>query len=115
MHQLLIIWISGFCGSFQSFCHVRVPCEVLDLHNHLRVCFDRFVTKVVNVECPEINIFAMLVRATYCPTCTHSQTNRAKTLFGLNIDNLASGLSLLHMTWIIGCSQTPTCMCVWCE
>ena len=50
MHQLLIIWISGFCGSFQSFCHVRVPCEVLDLH-------DRFVTKVVNVECPEINIF----------------------------------------------------------
>ena len=56
MHQLLIIWISGFCGSFQSFCHVRVSCEVLDLDDHLRVFLDRLVTKVVNVECPEINI-----------------------------------------------------------
>ena len=29
---------------------------MLDLHDHISVCLDRLVTKVVNVECPEINI-----------------------------------------------------------
>ena len=55
-------WLFGlaiFCGSFQTFGHVRVPCEdceVLDLPDNLRVCLDRLVTKVVNIQCPEINI-----------------------------------------------------------
>ena len=60
-------------GFFSDFCHVRVPCGVLDLHDQLRVCLERLVTKVVNVECPEI-LLSMLV--TCCPTFTHSQKNK---------------------------------------
>ena len=116
MHQLLNVWIRGFCCSF------RVPCEVLDPHDHLRVYLDRLVTKGVNADCPEIFLAMLVTLLSNMHSFSEEQGN--DIFFGLNIDNLAFALFLLHMTWILGClvwmlqctmAYLPGLLVVWCE
>ena len=33
------VGLAGFLGSFYTFCHVPIPCDILDLVDHLRLFF----------------------------------------------------------------------------
>ena len=65
---------SGFFCSFQSFCHVSIPCDIPDLVDHLRVFFDQ---KYLLRCCLQVS------------NMTDSRKSSATALFGLNVDNLA--------------------------
>ena len=75
VHQFLIILISGFLGSFQTFCHVRVPCEILDVQHHPRVCLDRLMNKASMLI---VRKFLSMLD-TCCQTGTDYRKNSATT------------------------------------
>ena len=75
------VGIAGLFGSFESFCHVPVPCDILDLVHHLRI----FFAQKYLFRCAGYRLSNM----------TDSQKNSATALFGLNIDNLAKLASTL--------------------